>query len=174
MEKEKLREIPLKNYIILVLVLLITMFILYYFYMWFDKYEETKLNRSILDNYMGVININELDSYLIENPDSIIYASVLNDENIREFEKKLKKKYKDNSIDKEILYLDLTGVNEEQKNDLKNKYAINNLDIMNVPCLLVFNDSEIESIYSVSLEDYDILSFVRYVNQIDYMEDDLK
>ena len=108
MNNKMIREIPVKNYIILGVVIFVTMLILYYFYMWVDVYKESKINIPIMDKYMMVINYNELDNYLVENPNTIVYVSVLEDERIRDFEKKLKVKYKNDEIDNDILYLNIT------------------------------------------------------------------
>ena len=85
--KEELRKVPVKNYIILGIVITVTMLVLYYFYMWVDVYKESKINIPIMDKYMTVINYNELDNYLVENPNTILYVSVLDNEEIRTFEK---------------------------------------------------------------------------------------
>ena len=53
--------------------------------MWVDVYKESKINIPILDKYMTVINYNELDNYIVENPNTIVYVSILEDENIRKF-----------------------------------------------------------------------------------------
>ena len=47
---------------------------------------------------MRVINYNELENYVVENPNTVVYVSILEDEDIREFEKKLKNKYKNKDI----------------------------------------------------------------------------
>lgn len=167
------RNIPLKNYIILGVILIITFSLLYYFYLWFDKYEETKLNRPILTKYMDVINYNELDNYLVENPDAIIYVSVLNNTKIRDFEKQLKQKFKDDAIDNSLLYLDITNTSKKEKEDMEELYYFNNLNILDVPCVLTFSSGELVSIYSVSDTGYNIDSFVMFVNQINYGLDDL-
>ncbi|MBQ9853858.1 MAG: hypothetical protein IJO57_02365 [Bacilli bacterium] len=167
------RKIPLKNYIILGVILIITFSLLYYFYLWFDKYEETKLNRPILTKYMDVINYNELDNYLVENPDAIIYVSVLNNTKIRDFEKQLKQKFKDDAIDNSLLYLDITNTSKKEKEDMEELYYFNNLNILDVPCILTFSSGELVSIYSVSDTGYNIDSFVMFVNQINYGLDDL-
>ena len=167
MNEEK-KEVPFKNYLILFIVLIATFLLLFYLYSWFDKYEETLLSKRILDKYMLVINNNELDDYLVENPNTIIYVSKLNDDKIREFEKSLKNKYKNNEIDKNILYLDVTDINEKDKMYLSNKYYLNGLNILSVPCIVVFKDGNIDSIYSISSSDYDIDNFIMYVNQIEF------
>ena len=165
---EKKREVPVKNYFILFVILVVTFLLLVYFYSWFDKYEETLLSKRFLDKYMLVINDNELDNYLVENPNTILYVSELNNEKIREFEKLLKNKYKNDVIDKDILYLDITDVSEKDRNYLSSKYYFNNLNILSVPCIVVFREGNVDSIYSISSSDYDIDSFISYVNQISF------
>ena len=88
MKKEK--EIPLKNYILLSIVLILTIVVVIYFFLWKNTYEKSKLQTPILDDYLLVINYNELNNYLVENKDAIIYISKLNNENIRLFENKFK------------------------------------------------------------------------------------
>lgn len=173
MKKDGLRVVPVKNYVILFGVMIGSFLLLYYFYKWFDTYEESKLNMRILDSYMQVINHNEIDDYVTENPDTVIYVSILQDKEIREFEKLVKQKYRDKLIEKEILYLDMTNVSEKDMVMLKNKYYYNNLSIGDMPCLLVFNDGVVNAIYSVESNNYNIDSFLMYVNQINYEMDDL-
>lgn len=172
MKKEELRVIPLKNYLLLLLVLTVTFLLLFYFYSWYDKYEETKLNLPILNKYMNVININELDNYLIENPYAVVYVSALNNEKIREFEKLLKKSYKDNLINTELLYLDITKISRNDENNLRLKYSLNNLNILNVPCVLSFKEGVLDSIFSVEANGYDVNTFIIYVNQFGEYDND--
>lgn len=170
---DELKKIPIKNYVILGIVIIVTLFILYYFYMWVDVYKESRVNIPIMDKYMTVINYNELDNYLVENPNTIVYVSVLENEEIRRFEKKFKNKYKNNAIEKEILYMNITDEvrNKDMRSEMVNKYSLNNLNITSVPCVLVFSDGLLKSIYSVIDNDYDIDRFIIYLNNI-YFESD--
>lgn len=170
---DELKKIPIKNYVILGIVIIVTLFILYYFYMWVDVYKESRVNIPIMDKYMTVINYNELDNYLVENPNTIVYVSVLENEEIRRFEKKFKNKYKNNAIEKEILYMNITDEvrNKDMRSEMVNKYSLNNLNITSVPCILVFSDGLLKSIYSVIDNDYDIDRFIVYLNNI-YFESD--
>lgn len=170
--KEELRVIPKKNYIILGVVIVVTLLILYYFYMWFSAYNETKLNRAILDKYMNVINYNELSDYIVENPDSIIYVSVLQDEEIRKFEKRFKSSLKNRKFDKEILYMDIT---EDIKNDkvrlgMKGEYSVKYADMTDIPNIMVFEDGKLKSIYDIEDNGYDIDKMIEYVNNIKFSD----
>ena len=170
-----LRKVPKKNYIILGIVILITMFILYYFYLWVDVYKESKLNIPIMDKYMSVVNYNEFDNYIVENPDTIVYVSVLENEKIREFEKKLKNKYKEKEIEKELLYMNITDDIKDKNsvNDMISKYSINGVEITDVPSILVFNNGKLNSIYSISENEYDVNKLVVYINNIVLESDDI-
>ena len=65
------KEIPLKNYILLSIVLILTIVVVTYFFMWENTYEKSRLQTPILDDYLLVINYNELNNYLVENKDVI-------------------------------------------------------------------------------------------------------
>ena len=85
---EILREVPKKNYLYLFLILLGSIIFLIYLYTWYETYNENKLNTTIMDKYLTVINYNELDNYIIENKDAVIYVSILGNEDINKFERK--------------------------------------------------------------------------------------
>ena len=169
MSREELRVIPSKNYFILGLIIVFSFLVLYYLYMWFDSYRETKLNIPILNRYLEVINYNELTDYLVENPDTIIYVSVLENSEIRNFEKKLKTAIKKNEIVKDVLYMDIT-------NDINNingsSYEINGKNILDVPCVMVFDNGILKSIYGISDNSYDIDAFKFFVNNIRFNSED--
>lgn len=170
-----LRKIPTKNYIILGVIIAVTLLVLYYFYMWVDVYKESKINIPIMDKYMTVINYNELNNYIVENPNTIVYVSVLENEKIREFEKKLKNKYKNKEIYNEVLYMNITDDIKDKnlKNEMISKYSLNDLNITDVPCVLVFSNGVLKAIYNVNDNDYNIDRFVIYLNNIVLESDDI-
>ena len=53
------RKIPLKNYIYLLLIILFSIAILYYLYLWFVEYSKEQQKNPIMNNVMQVINDNE-------------------------------------------------------------------------------------------------------------------
>ena len=173
MKKNKERTIPIKNYLILGVILLLTIGLVYYFYLWYITYEESKLNTMMMDKYLQVINYNELNNYLVENKDAVIYSSVLEDQKIRHFEKKFKNIIIKNSLNNDILYLDLT---EELKDknitkDIKETYNINNQDIANTPSIMIFKDGNLYSIYNIKDNNYNINNLVDYLEEEDIIND---
>lgn len=165
MKKNNGREIPLKNYIILGLVVLLTLGLVYYFYLWYITYEESKLNETIMDRYLEVINYNELNDYIVENRNAMIYTSVLEDNNIRKFEIKFKNIVVKNALKDKILYMDMTDIFKDKikYTELRNSYQINNYNITNVPCILVFKDAKLVDIYSIKDNNYNTDNVLNYI-----------
>lgn len=139
MKKEK--EIPLKNYILLSIVLILTIVVVIYFFLWKNTYEKSKLQTPILDDYLLVINYNELNNYLVENKDAIIYVSKLNDESIRLFENKFKNIINKNNLNNKILYLDLTEELKENNivKEINKKYG---KEMTEVPTIVIIKDGK--------------------------------
>lgn len=155
MKKEK-REVPVKNYIFLGIIILVSVLLIFYFYLWYLTYEESKLNNQIMDRYLQVINYNELEDYITENKDAYVYVSILENQEIRNFEKEFKTTIIDNSLKKEILYLDLTEIynNKSKLKELEKKYTKDGKNISDVPCIMVFEDGKLTKIYDIKEKKY--------------------
>lgn len=161
MKKE--REIAFKNYIILALVLIITIIGVIYIFMWYSSKEKSKLELPILDDYIMPINYNELNDYIIENKDAVIYTSVLNDVNIRLFENKFKNVIIKNNLNSSILYLDLTNEIKDTNVLLKmeKKYGTK----IDIPSVMVFRDGVLTDVYNIKEDNYNIKKLEKYLEK---------
>lgn len=168
MKKEK--EIPLKNYILLSIVLILTIVVVIYFFLWKNTYEKGKLQTPILDDYLLVINYNELNNYLVENKDAIIYVSKLNDESIRLFENKFKNIINKNNLNNKILYLDLTEELKENNivKEINKKYG---KEMTEVPTIVIIKDGKISSFYNIKENKYNIKLLEKYLEKEDVIND---
>ena len=168
MKKEK--EIPLKNYILLSIVLILTIVVVIYFFLWKNTYEKSKLQTPILDDYLLVINYNELNNYLVENKDAIIYVSKLNDESIRLFENKFKNIINKNNLNNKILYLDLTEELKENNivKEINKKYG---KEMNEVPTIVIIKDGKISSSYNIKENKYNIKLLEKYLEKEDVIND---
>ena len=174
--KDELRVIPKKNYIILGIVVLVSLLIIYYFYMWVSAYKDAKENVSVLDNYMNVINYNELDNYIVENPDSVIYVSVVDDTQINKFDKKLANSIKNNDFNKDVLYMNITETIKDAsiKREMIEKYSLKYSDITDIPNIIVFEDGKLISIYNIKDNGYSVSKIVEFVNDIKFSDGEIK
>ncbi len=162
MKKEK--EIPFKNYIILAVILIFTILLVVYLFNWQSIYQKNKLQESILDKYLMVINYNELDDYLVENKEAIVYVSVLNDEKIRMFENKFKNLIIKNDLNNKVLYLNLTNESVE----INKKYLGN---LSEVPTLIIFDEGKVVESYSIKDNNYDIKAFEKFLKKEEIIND---
>ena len=159
LKKDKPKKIPVKNYIYLSIIVIASIFIIFYLYRWYDTYRESKLNISIMNNYLSVINYNGLDDYIIENKNAIIYVSKLGDEKINKFEKSFKNMVVENDLRNSMLYLDVTNDNFDI---VKEKLQINT----SLPCIVVYTNGKITDVYSITNNNYDMKKLNKYLNRI--------
>lgn len=166
------KKIPLKNYIILAVTLIITVVLVIYFYLWQKAYEDSKTNTIIMDEYIQKINYNELNNYLIENKSTVIYSSVVGSQKTSNFEKKFVKVIQDNSLKNSILYLDLTEVvkNKTIKKELLEKYPELNNNIKD-PLIIIFNNDKVIRIYNIKDNNYNIDSLIEFLEKEDIIYD---
>ena len=114
-----MKKIPLKNYFILGIILASSIFIVLYIN---KLYLSTKNNDNILNGFIKEIKIQEIDNYIIENPNFIIYLGYKNNDN-KLFEKKFKKLVTKYDLQKDIVFIDISQFNDETFNKFCKKYA---------------------------------------------------
>ena len=157
-------KIPKRNYLILSVILIVTFGLLYYFYLWYSAYASNAALGSVMDEYTRVINYNEIDSYILENKEVYIYASYLNNNEIRKFELTFRNNIVKNDLQEKILYLDLTN---ELDSNSKLKY---NLSKNNLPSILIFNDGTLVDSYDIKKSGYSSEKVMGYLLSKDAME----
>lgn len=147
MEKKK---IPLKNYIILLLAMVFTMLAVFYMLTIYKNYEEYYNNNSIILDIVNEINSEEIVSYSTDNPDFILYVSSGHNQEIKAFEKNLKKFVLKNDLRNNMLYLNLDDVNIEEFNNFLNKMSTKNvkseLSNQDSHAIYIFQNCKIEQV----------------------------
>ena len=99
-----MRDIPKKNYFILLIMML---FVITITIALMNIYNNRIKKTSIMYNYLSEIKENDLDAYLIENPNIIIYMADKYDLSNSQIEKKLKKQMIKNNINDYFVFLNL-------------------------------------------------------------------
>lgn len=118
-----------------------------------------------MGEYLTVINYNELDNYIIENKNAIIYVSILGNEDINKFEKKFKSIIAENNLKNDILYLDISNENIDK--------ATKKLNIdKNLPYLVVYTNGVITDTYSINDNNYSNDKIEKYLNRIGVINND--
>lgn len=158
LEINKKKDIPKKNYFILGIILIISCILVYYINAWYSLYQYEKRGNSPITTYMEIINYNEVENYIEENSDAIIYISKSNNLKIRKFEEDNEKLFKKLELNYNILYKDAKDVNK----DLKIKYNVNEY-----PTILFFKNKRLVNKYVLELDNInynDIKNIIDYSN----------
>ncbi len=156
LEINKKKDIPKKNYFILGIILIISCILVYYINAWYSLYQYEKRGNSPITTYMEIINYNEVENYIAENSDAIIYVSKSNNLKIRKFEEDNEKLFKKLELNYNILYMDAKDVNK----DLKIKYNVNEY-----PTILFFKNKRLVNKYVLELDN---INYSDMKNIIDY------
>ena len=156
LEINKKKDIPKKNYFILGIILIISCILVYYINAWYSLYQYEKRGNSPITTYMEIINYNEVENYIEENSDAIIYVSKSNNLKIRKFEEDNEKLFKKLELNYNILYMDAKDVNK----DLKIKYNVNEY-----PTILFFKNKRLVNKYVLELDN---INYSDMKNIIDY------
>lgn len=143
------RIIPKKNYIILFVLAIITIIITL---LLANKYNQNlQYNLSENDNmsFLSQIKIDEIDNYIMDNHESIIYMSSSDNTELEKIEEELKEYIVSNNYNKNIVYLNSYNLEESKFNEFKQKYFSDtikkkiNLNIQ--PNIFVIKDGTVSS-----------------------------
>ena len=146
------RKIPFKNYVIVGVLVLVLVLGSLYLCSWYKTIREYNLTKSVLTDTINIIELETLESYLLDNSDFIMYISDSSDQEVKSFEKKLKKYINNNSLNNEVIYLDIkdydkTEVLKKVLNYSSEEYS--KLKRIPLPNMLVFENGRIVKILYV-------------------------
>ncbi len=146
-----MREIPKKNYFIMLAIILS---IIATTILLANIYNNKLKTTSVMYNYLSEIKIKDIDTYILEKPNTIIYISDKNNISNDKIEKKLKDNIIKHSLKDYFVFLNLNGENINYIDKLNKKY--NGNIKKQIPSLIVFEEGKIVNIY-YNLENIDLL-----------------
>lgn len=134
-----MKEIPKKNYYILVVLLTVTAVLTL-------TLSNLYLNREKLVSnfyeYANKITPKEFAEYVSENSDLIIYISDKYDLTNETFEKSFEKKLNDKNLKEKLIYLDKNKIDKKFLSKLKDTYNIN-ITLSDTPIIIIIVDGKI-------------------------------
>lgn len=120
------KNIPLKNYVILGIIIVFSIFVVFYARSWYVTAEEYYRNNSVILDTVAEINSEEISNYAVDNPSFVLYVASGSNVDVRDFEKKFKKFILQNDLNNNVLYLNLSNVDVNQFNNQMNSLTIKN------------------------------------------------
>lgn len=163
----------LKNYIILIAIFCCCVFLTLYFCKWYEVYQEYEREIPVIRGSLVEINPEDLEHYVADTPGTIIYLCTANDDECRNFEKDFKKYINKNDITDEIIYLNLTNIDNSQFiKDFNQKYQYKMKLNGKYPAFVVFQDGEITSVLQGSKNKKITISKVQNFIELNLYEED--
>lgn len=142
---EKTRTI--RNYILLIITCLITVAITLYFckcyYVYSDSIKETPVIRGTLSE----ITSEELDHYVKENANCVVYVCTASNPKCRSFEESFIKLIKKKNLQDSIIYLNISNTDQETFTKTFNeKYNYKVKLTTNYPAIIIFEESNVSAL----------------------------
>lgn len=138
-----MREIPIKNYFILIIIIIVvalSTIILTNIYN--NRFKTT----SIMYNYLSEIKKNDIDTYLLEKPNTILYIADKYDITNNKIEEKLKEEIIKYNAKDYFVYLNINTNNIEFIDKLNQKYS-GNIN-KQFPVLVIIEDGLVSKSYT--------------------------
>lgn len=152
-----MKKIPLKNYFILILIVIITCIFTLFLA---NFYKEGNKTTTVMHGYISEITEKELTDYIIEKPVIFMYISDKFNLINNDFEEDLMKEIKKNNLKDYFVYLNSPELTTNFTEFFKNNYDLT-VDTINTPILILINDGEVEDIEYIDINNYDIKQIVK-------------
>ena len=118
------KKIPLKNYIILVVIFIVFVLLVFYMRDWYNTTRAYYNANSPVLEVSTEMNQEELSNFAQENPDFILYVSSGYTDSIKAFEREFRDYIVDHSL--KVVYIDASTIDINTFNDyLKNNFLDN-------------------------------------------------
>lgn len=145
-----MRKVPLKNYIIMSIILIaIVITTIFLANIYNNRFTKT----SIMYNYLSEIKKKDIDTYLLEKPNIILYVSDKYDISNEKIEEKIKNNIIRYNAKEYFVYLDLNDNNKDFIDTLNKKY--NGHINKQIPLIIIIEEGKIINTY-YELENVDI------------------
>lgn len=143
-----MKEIPKINYVLLGVMSIITILVVVYMSNWYKASKSYQLESSIMTNFLGEIKESEIENYILENPEIVIYISNDQEDETKKFEKKLKNFIIKEEVKSHFIYLDCNNISSEFMKKFQKNYFKDSLKTLylSYPNLLIVNDRKIVDI----------------------------
>lgn len=155
------KKIPLKNYIILGIICVVTFILVFYLVdIYKNRVKYNNENKNVM-SFLSEIKEEELNNYISENHDTMIYISSTDDVQNRKYETKLKKYVTKKNLTKNMVYLNVTDLDVDFLNYLKNNYFNDELkgaytNVITVPNVFIIRDERIVKVLNKEKSQLDI------------------
>ena len=145
MKKEKLREVPVKNYYVVFIVCALVIIAAFYIRSFYLSYQASKVNNSVFyDKSINQMNTDDVEFALEEVNEAILYVSYFDYPKVYNIEKKLYRTLEKKKLIDKVIYWNVTDIKDSNEyiRILKNKYPVVADKINASPLIIYIKDGE--------------------------------
>ncbi|MFV0250160.1 MAG: DUF6568 family protein [Bacilli bacterium] len=165
------KKITVKNYLLLLALFVFTLLCFYFLVINYNKNKEALESGNSTMDFLLQVTTEDLKSYIYDNHDAIIYMSNSTDESLINYETRLKKLIIVKELDQDIIYFDMSKVDEIFYSSISDKYFTEtilkqNISINYSPNLIIIKEGKISNIlYSSNIEvnDLEASDVIRFI-----------
>lgn len=170
---EEKRVIPVKNYIILVILFVAIVALVFYLCDLYHVYDAHQREIPVIRDTLSEIQPDELEHYIMENPTTVIYMCTAFDEKCRDYEKDLKKLVEKEELQESIIYVNLSNVDQTEFVDKFNARFPYRITLKKqYPAFVVFEDGEVRSILQADKNDRFSISETEQFLELNQLEEE--
>lgn len=146
-----MREIPKKNYVVFAFVIIISLGIIVYCMRWYQMSQSADKS-NIMNGVVSELKSDELSSYLLDNPNVIVYLAPSDSDENKSLENELQDFIVGKNLTNEFIYLDSSLITDGRiYDDYEEKYLSETLknqsiDLSVTPNLWYFHDGMITDV----------------------------
>ena len=147
MKKEQEKKVTIKSYLILATIFMLTIGITIYLCECYKVYDESKKETPIIRGTLSEITSEELEHYVQENQNCVVYMCTASNQVCRDYEEKFKKLIKKKNLQEDIVYLNLSNIEQDKFiESFNNKYKYKIKLTSNYPAIVIFDEAKISAL----------------------------
>lgn len=144
---EKENKKTIKNYILLILLFIASISLIFYLRELYKVNKAEQLKTPVIDGALLEIYETDLEHYVLDNPTTVIYMCTADNEKCRVFERDFKKLLKKKDYNDQIIYLNLTDLDQDSfVNSFNEKYKYKIKLTTDYPAFVLFEDGKIKNV----------------------------
>lgn len=144
MKKEE-KEIPLKNYVYVLVMLLIVIAIVFGLRTWYRNYKKYEFSTPVISGKIQEISINEFKEFITSHDDFYLYIGTSSNKACRDLEVDLVELLKEYNVKNDTVYLNATSSSRKEVTELLKNYGYNGKEVT-YPVFLAIKDNYIISL----------------------------
>ena len=161
---EKKDKKIVRNYIITIVLFIACCGLVLYLRELYRVNEAEQKKIPVIQGYISEIYSEDLEHYIMDNPNGVIYMCIANDENCRAFEREFKKLLKKDEYSDNLAYLNLIDVDQNEfLNNFNSKYIYKTKLSKEYPAFVLFEDGKVKAILQEKSKKLDIVKVKHFL-----------